>query len=85
MKMIKEIELNNVIVKVATKNNNDEECIVTLTMEAEGYYIIDAINYCKVIGLKPLCVYVYEATKIQPDVYMIQRNGAIQWLDDYYD
>jgi hypothetical protein len=54
-------------------------------MEEEGYYIIDAINYCKVIGLKPFFVYVYEATKIQPDVYMIQKNGAIEWLEDYYD
>lgn len=83
--MIKEIESNNVIIKVATKNTNDEECIITLTMEKEGYYIIDAINYCKVIGLTPFRVYVYESTMITPDVYMIQSNGAIEYLDDYYD
>lgn len=83
--MIKEIESNNVIIKVATKNANDEECMITLTIEKEGYYIIDAINYCKVIGLKPFFVYVYESTMIRPDVYRIERNGAIQWLEDYYD
>lgn len=83
--MIKEVESNNVIIKVATKNANEEECIITLTMEEEGYYIIDAINYCKVIGLTPFRVYVYESTSILPDVYMIQHNGAIEYLDDYYD
>jgi hypothetical protein len=84
--MIKKVEKNQVVVKVlAYKGERSNTQLATYIVDNEGYYILDIIEHVRKQSFIPTQIYVYESNKTQADVFMIHENGAIQWLDDYYD
>lgn len=84
--MIKKIEKTQVVVKVvAYKGERNNTQLATYVMDDEGYYILDIIEHVRSQSFIPTQIYVYDSNKTQADVYMIHNNGAIEYIEDYYD
>lgn len=84
--MIKKIEKTQLVVKVlAYKGEKSNTQLATYVVDSKEYYILDIIEHVRSQSFIPTHIYVYEPNKTQADVFMIHENGAIQWLDDYYD
>jgi hypothetical protein len=80
--MIKKIESTELMVKV-TGLKGDDRCITTLSVKNEGYYILEVVKYCQDNGINPHMIFIYTPLDIEPQRYIVQRNGAIEYVEDY--